>query len=84
MAPGARTGGSRRLELGRHRNIVSFVVRAQVGVRQHNLATKACGGGRKRVGDVAEQHAIAWRYAVVEAVDLAIKDVNLPFRQICA
>ena len=53
-------------------------------MRQHHLAAKARGGGGKRVGDVAEQQAIVRRYAVVEAVDLAIEDVDLAFRQMRA
>ena len=53
-------------------------------MRQHHLAAKARGGGGKRVGDVAEQQAIVRRYAVVEAVDLAIEDVDFAFRQMCA
>ena len=51
---------------------------------QNHLAAEARGSGVKRVGDVAEQQAVGRWHAVFEAVDLAIKDVNLAFRQIRA
>ena len=84
MAPGARTAGRRGLSLALIATLWASVVRAHVGVRQDHLAAKARGGGGERLGDVAEQQAVVRWYAVVEAVDLAIEDVDLAFRQIRA